>query len=70
MNAKAGEVVVHITEDTDQWNRIALALSRDERRPVPELTVTHGARSALLEAYDSGTKAYIELEKNNTVSGK
>ncbi len=65
MESKSGEITVHITEETDQWNRIALALSRDKRRPISTLTAILGV-SALLDAYENETKRLIAAD--NAVS--
>ena len=55
---------INVSDDTDKWNRVALALCRDERRSFPELLRVKSKLSELLARYENETR---DLERINDI---
>ena len=63
MVSTVSDVAIHISDETNLWNRLALALSRDEQQPSSQHHEGCGEIRELLNHYESETKKFRNIYK-------
>jgi hypothetical protein len=57
----ASDMVIHVSDETNLWNRLALALSRGEQHTTPQVVKMNGELNDLLNHYEVETKEYHNI---------